>query len=78
MPRLDLQMSGPGLRYLGRKAVYSLKVTNPGDAPASNVTIGDLVPEGFKVLAASEGGRHDFTTRTVSWFLGEIGRGTIA
>jgi uncharacterized repeat protein (TIGR01451 family) len=75
MPRLDLQVIGPGLRYLGRKAVYTLKVTNPGDAPASNVTISDLVPEGFKVLAASEGGRHDFTTRTVSWFLGEVGAG---
>jgi hypothetical protein len=33
------------------------------------------VPAGFKVLAASDGGRHDFATRTVSWFLGEIGPG---
>jgi uncharacterized repeat protein (TIGR01451 family) len=75
MPRLDLQLVGPGLRYLGRRAIYVLKVTNPGDAPASNVTVGDIVPEGFKVLAASDGGRHDFSTRTVSWFLGEIGPG---
>ena len=75
MPRLDLQMFGPALRYLGRKALYTIKVTNPGDAPASNVTISDLVPEGFKVLAATDGGRHDFTSRTVSWFLGEIGPG---
>ncbi len=75
MPRLDLQMIGPALRYLGRKALYTIKVTNPGDAPASNVTVSDLVPEGFKVLAATDGGRHDFTSRTVSWFLGEIGPG---
>ncbi|HEY7311522.1 MAG TPA: CARDB domain-containing protein [Gemmataceae bacterium] len=74
-PRLDLQMVGPGLRYLGRKALYSIKVTNPGDAPASNVTVSDVVPEGFKVLAASDGGRHDFSTRTVSWFLGEVAPG---
>ncbi len=75
MPRLDLQLTGPGLRYLERKALYSLKVTNPGDAPATNVTVSDVVPIGFKVLAASDGGRHDFSTRTVSWFLGEIGPG---
>jgi uncharacterized repeat protein (TIGR01451 family) len=75
MPRLDLQLVGPGLRYLGRKAMYVLKVTNPGDAPASNVSVGDVVPEGFKVLAASDGGRHDFSTRTVSWFLGELAPG---
>jgi uncharacterized repeat protein (TIGR01451 family) len=74
-PRLDLQLMGPGLRYLGRKALYTLKVANPGDAPASNVTVSDVVPEGFKVLAASDGGRHDFQTRTVSWFLGEIDPG---
>jgi uncharacterized repeat protein (TIGR01451 family) len=75
MPRLDLQVAGPRLRYLERKAIYSLKVTNPGDAPATNVTVADMVPAGFKVLAASDGGRHDFQTRTVSWFLGEIGPG---
>jgi uncharacterized repeat protein (TIGR01451 family) len=72
MPRLELQLVGPGLRYLGRKALYTIKVNNPGDAAATNVTISDLVPDGFKVLAASDGGRHDFSMHTVSWFLGEL------
>jgi uncharacterized repeat protein (TIGR01451 family) len=75
MPRLDLQLVGPRLRYLERKALYTLKVTNPGDAAATNVTVADVVPAGFKVLAASDGGRHDFQSRTVSWFLGEVGPG---
>ncbi|MHB1425126.1 MAG: hypothetical protein ACYC3I_18295 [Gemmataceae bacterium] len=72
VPRLELQLLGPGLRYLGRKALYTLKVSNPGDAAATNVTISDVVPEGFKFLAASDGGRNDFSTHAVSWFLGEI------
>jgi uncharacterized repeat protein (TIGR01451 family) len=75
MPRLDLEIHGPGLKYLERKGLYTLKVTNPGDAPATNVTVADVVPPGFKVLAASDGGRHDFSTRAVSWFLGEVGPG---
>lgn len=75
LPRLDLQITGPGLRYLDRKALYTIKVGNPGDAPANNVTIADVVPAGFKVLAASCGGRHDANTRTVSWFIGEIAPG---
>jgi uncharacterized repeat protein (TIGR01451 family) len=75
MPRLDLQLVGPRLRYLERKALYTLRVTNPGDAAATNVTVADMVPAGFKVLAASDGGRHDFQSRTVSWFLGEVGPG---
>ncbi len=72
LPRLDLTVSGPKLRYLDRKAVYVFKIINPGSAPASNVTINDQVPEGFKFLAASDGGRHDFATRTVSWFVGDL------
>jgi len=75
MPRLDLAIAGPGLRYLDRKATYTLKVTNPGDAPATNVSVADVVPAGFKFLNATDGGRHDFATRTVSWFVGEVGPG---
>jgi uncharacterized repeat protein (TIGR01451 family) len=72
LPRLDLAVTGPRLRYLDRKAIYVFKIINPGSAPASNVTISDQIPEGFKFLTASDGGRHDFATRTVSWFVGDL------
>jgi uncharacterized repeat protein (TIGR01451 family) len=74
-PRLDVQAVGPGLRYLERKALYTFKVSNPGDAPAANVTVADVVPDGFKVLAATHGGRYDPQVRTVSWFLGDVAPG---
>lgn len=74
-PRLDVEVAGPKLRYLDRKATYTIKVTNPGDAAATNVSVGDVIPPGFKFLGASDGGRHDFSTRSVSWFLGEVGPG---
>jgi uncharacterized repeat protein (TIGR01451 family) len=74
-PRLDLQVLGPGVRYLDRKAVYTFKVSNPGDAPANNVVVGDVIPEGFRFVTATEGGRHDPATHAVSWFLGDIGPG---
>jgi uncharacterized repeat protein (TIGR01451 family) len=72
MPRLDLVATGPKLRYLDRKATYAFKVTNPGSAPANNVTISDQIPIGFKFLSASDGGRHDFSTRSVTWFVGDL------
>jgi len=75
MPKLDLDVVGPKLRYLDRKAVYTFKVSNPGDAPAINVQLTDVIPLGFKYLNSDNGGRHDFSTRTVSWFLGEIAPG---
>jgi uncharacterized repeat protein (TIGR01451 family) len=71
-PRLDVEIAGPKLRYLDRKALYTIKVTNPGDAAATNVTVNDIIPPGFKFVQASDGGRHDFSTRTVSWYLGEV------
>ncbi|MGE3806720.1 MAG: DUF11 domain-containing protein, partial [Gemmataceae bacterium] len=64
---------GPKLRYLDRPATYTFKVTNPGDAAATNVSVTDVIPAGFKFVGASDGGRHDFSTRTVTWFLGELG-----
>ena len=75
MPRLDLEAKGPKLRYVDRKAVYTIKVTNPGDAPAANVTVSDVVPAGLKFVTADGGGQMDGTTRTVSWFLGEVAPG---
>jgi len=75
MPRLDLDVAGPKLRYLDRKAQYTIRVTNPGDAPATNATVSVVVPPGFKFLTADNGGRHDFSTRTIQWFLGEVGPG---
>lgn len=74
-PRLDLLASGPAIRYLERRAVYTFRAVNPGDAPATNVTLTDVVPEGFKFLAASDNGQHDANNRSVSWFLGEIAPG---
>lgn len=75
MPRLELEASGPKVRYLERKATYVFKVANTGDAAANNVYIRDALPEGFKFSQATDGGSYDFPTRTVSWFLGELAPG---
>jgi uncharacterized repeat protein (TIGR01451 family) len=73
LPQLALEVDGPKLRYLERHATYVLKVTNPGSGPASNVSIVYQLPQGFKFDKASNGGRHDFGSRTVSWFIGDLG-----
>ena len=71
-PRLDLEFTGPKLRYKDRKGTFVIKLTNPGDAPATNVYVGHAIPEGFKFVSADNGGQHDFATRTVKWFVGEV------
>jgi uncharacterized repeat protein (TIGR01451 family) len=72
-PRLDLAVTGPAMRYLDRHAVLTFKVTNPGTATANHVTLTDQVPPGFKVARCSGEGRHDFVSRSVVWFLGDVG-----
>jgi hypothetical protein len=47
-------------------------VSNPGTATANHVTLTNEVPAGFKFAAASDNGRHDFVSRSVSWFLGDL------
>jgi uncharacterized repeat protein (TIGR01451 family) len=72
VPRLDFTASGPRLRYVNRHASYVFKVTNPGNAAANNVVVSEHVPAGFKFVNASDGGHHDFSTRVVSWYIGDL------
>ncbi len=74
-PRLAIELTGPKLRYLDRKAQYVVTVSNPGDTPATNVSANVVLPTGFKFIAADSAGQLDAGTRTVKWFLGEVGAG---
>ena len=71
-PSLNLAVSGPALRYVGRDARYSLKLTNDGQAITNNVRAMYVVPKGFEYLYASRGGKFDEATRTVTWFVGSV------
>ncbi|MFW5803359.1 MAG: SUMF1/EgtB/PvdO family nonheme iron enzyme, partial [Verrucomicrobiota bacterium] len=55
-PALDLTKSGPAVRYVGRPAQYTIRVTNDGDAPAENTVVRDIVPDGMDVLELSDNG----------------------
>ncbi len=72
LPKLDVAVNGPKLRYIDRHAVYQLKVSNPGSAPATGVALHEAIPAGFKFHSASAGGRYDEATRTVAWTLGDL------
>jgi uncharacterized repeat protein (TIGR01451 family) len=74
-PRLDVSLTGPTLRYLNRPATYVLKVSNPGNAPASEVILSEVIPAGFQFQSASAGGQHDAGTQTVSWVVGDLAPG---
>lgn len=71
-PSLNLAVTGPTVRYVGRDARYSINLVNDGQAVTNNVRTMYVVPKGFEYLYASRGGKFDEATRTVTWFVGSV------
>lgn len=71
-PSLALAAAGPSLRYVDRKAHYSFTVTNNGSAATNNVRVVESLPEGFEFVNADKGGKHDWSNKSVSWFVGRM------
>jgi hypothetical protein len=74
-PKLGIEVTGPGKRYIGRPPQYVVTVTNEGVAATDNVRIVYLVPEGFDFLKSDKGGKFEASTGSVSWFIGRVEAG---
>jgi uncharacterized repeat protein (TIGR01451 family) len=74
-PSLKIAVDGPGLRYLGRKADYTVAVLNDGQIASSNVRVSQQIPVGFKFVGADKGGKYDRDNHTVTWFVGGMAAG---
>ena len=74
-PSLVTEIEGPGLRYLGRPAVYTLKVRNDGEINVENVRVMHKMPDGFEVLETDRGAQFDRSNRLVNWFVGRLAAG---
>lgn len=73
--QMTTTIAGPSLRYLGRRAAYTVTVTNDGDIPSDNVRVMHKVPEGFKFLGADHGGQYDADGQLLNWFVGRLDPG---
>ncbi|NOX54378.1 MAG: DUF11 domain-containing protein [Planctomycetes bacterium] len=71
-PSLKLAVEGPGLRYVGRRARYTVTVSNDGGAATNNVRVTHQLPSGFRFIEADNGGSFDQSSRTVRWFIGRL------
>lgn len=70
--QLTLTRKGQTKVYVGRAAVYSNNIKNDGSQPVRQTTVIEDIPAGFDFVEASEGGRYDSQTRTITWTLGEM------
>ncbi len=71
-PSLKIAVDGPGLRYKGRNAKYTLTVTNDGSVANNNIRVSQVVSEGFKFVSADKSGKYDASTKSVQWFVGRL------
>jgi uncharacterized repeat protein (TIGR01451 family) len=74
-PAVQLQVAGPGLRYLDRQAKYTVTVANPGTASARDINLTARLPKGMQFVEASDSGRFDAATNSVLWALDELPAG---
>lgn len=71
-PNLIAGIDGPGLRYLGRQAVYILSVANDGSVPTDNVRVMHKIPEGFRFVSSDRGAQFDEANSLINWFVGRL------
>lgn len=71
-PSLAIRVEGPGVRYAGRDARYTLNVANEGQAATNNVSVTHRIPKGFKFVKADKGGTLDANTGSVVWSIGHL------
>lgn len=71
-PQIDIALAGPKLRYVDRKATYSIKLTNKGDAAANELVVSHRLPTGFKFVSADAGGKMDVKNHAIIWTIGEM------
>ncbi|QDU04656.1 Large cysteine-rich periplasmic protein OmcB precursor [Gimesia chilikensis] len=77
-PKVQVAIEGPGLRYKGRSAQYTISTVNDGAAATNNVRVLHKVPEGFEFVKADRGGQFNPEDSTISWFLGRMEPGQSA
>lgn len=71
-PSLKVAVEGPGLRYAGRDARYTLTITNDGQAATNHVHVTHHIPEGFKFIKADKGGTFDADQNSANWLIGHL------
>jgi uncharacterized repeat protein (TIGR01451 family) len=71
-PALEVAVEGARRRFLDRQALYTLAISNPGTAPAKDVSLVAYLPPGLDFVEANNAGQYDARTRSVHWLLEEL------
>uniref|UniRef100_A0A7C4LN53 DUF11 domain-containing protein n=1 Tax=Schlesneria paludicola TaxID=360056 RepID=A0A7C4LN53_9PLAN len=73
--QLVLTRKGQNRAFVGKPTMVVNQVGNEGDRPVARVQVTEVVPAGFEFVEASQGGRFDPKTRTITWTVGPVAPG---
>ena len=74
-PELELDWRGPAEKYAGTEASYYFRVRNTGSAATEAVAFKVKLPQGVKLLSASEGYQLDAQQGEINWLIPGIAAG---
>ena len=74
-PQVATAIDGPSLRYIGRRATYTIQVHNDGSVATDNVRVMHKVPQGLTFVSAADGGQYDAGSRLLTWFVDRLEQG---
>jgi uncharacterized repeat protein (TIGR01451 family) len=69
---LTMKQTAPQRRFMNRPAEFAVELANPGSAPAHNVRLTNVLPQGLEFASASDGGVYDPAVRTVTWVVNSL------
>ena len=75
-PALALRVEGPGIQYVGNRGTYHVVVSNPGTAPARDVSVTAKLPSEAEYVAHTGDGKPSDDRSEVVWRLDAIEPGT--
>ncbi len=71
-PLMNVEITGPALRHVGRTGHFEIRVTNPGDGPTKAVEVMASIPKGLRVVAIAKAAKYDRDNNTLTWYLDNI------
>ena len=74
-PQLVAKQTGPAKCLVKAEPVYQIDLTNPGTAATDPVSVWTMIPEGFEVVQASDGGTFTAANKSVGWKLNGLSAG---
>jgi uncharacterized repeat protein (TIGR01451 family) len=75
-PGLSVKQIGPKTCQVRSEALFTIEASNNGTAITRNVRVQNRLPANMEFVAASDEGRFDPASRTVTWSLGALDFGT--